>query len=88
MRQSFHEYAGESVKHSFWARAYYEQQIAKGKSRQAGGASVGLQMDQNHLEVLANPHALQRSEVPRGAIHTFIDFQKTRCVLLGSAKRF
>jgi len=35
MRQSFHEYAGESVKHSFWARAYYEQQIAKGKGRQA-----------------------------------------------------
>jgi transposase len=35
MRQSFHEYAGESVKHSFWARAYYEQQIAKGKTRQA-----------------------------------------------------
>lgn len=35
MRQSFHEYAGESVKHSFWARAYYQQQIDKGKSRQA-----------------------------------------------------
>jgi len=35
MRQSFHEYAGESVKHSFWARAYYQQQIAKGKGRQA-----------------------------------------------------
>ena len=35
MRQSFHEYAGESVKHSFWARTYFEQQIAKGKSRQA-----------------------------------------------------
>jgi transposase len=35
MRQSFHEYAGESVKHSFWARAYYEQQIAKSKGRQA-----------------------------------------------------
>ena len=35
LRQSFHEYAGESVKHSFWARAYYQQQIAKGKSRQA-----------------------------------------------------
>lgn len=32
MRQSFHEYAGESVKHSFWARAYYELQIAKGKA--------------------------------------------------------
>jgi len=35
MRQSFHGYAGESVKHSFWARAYYEQQIGKGKSRPA-----------------------------------------------------
>lgn len=35
LRQSFHEYAGESVRHSFWARAYYEQQRAKGKSHQA-----------------------------------------------------
>ncbi len=35
LRQSFHEYAGESVKHSFWARAYYEQQRGKGKSHQA-----------------------------------------------------
>ncbi len=35
LRQSFHEYAGESVKHSFWARAYYDQQREKGKSHQA-----------------------------------------------------
>lgn len=35
LRQSFHEYAGESVKHSFWARAYYDGQRAKGKSHQA-----------------------------------------------------
>jgi transposase len=35
LRQSFQEYAGESVKHSFWARAYYEGQRAKGKSHQA-----------------------------------------------------
>jgi transposase len=35
LRQSFVEYAGESVRHSFWARAYYEQQRAKGKSHQA-----------------------------------------------------
>ncbi len=35
LRQSFHEYAGESVKHSFWARAYYAEQKAKGKSHQA-----------------------------------------------------
>jgi transposase len=35
LRQSFHEFAGESVRHSFWARAYYEQQRGKGKDHQA-----------------------------------------------------
>jgi hypothetical protein len=35
LRQTFHEYAGESVKHSFWARAYYDGQRAKGKSHHA-----------------------------------------------------
>lgn len=35
LRQSFHEFAGESVRHSFWARAYYEQQRERGKDRQA-----------------------------------------------------
>lgn len=35
LRQTFHEYAGESVRHSFWARAYYEQQRAKGKKHHA-----------------------------------------------------
>ncbi|HEV7376429.1 MAG TPA: IS110 family transposase [Pyrinomonadaceae bacterium] len=41
LRQSFHEYAGESIRHSFWARAYYEQQRAKGKSHSevSGGAA-------------------------------------------------
>jgi transposase len=35
LRQSFVEYASESVRHSFWARAYYSQQREKGKSHQA-----------------------------------------------------
>jgi transposase len=35
LRQSFVEYAGASVRHSFWAKAYYEQQRAKGKGHQA-----------------------------------------------------
>lgn len=35
LRQSFHEYAGESIKHSFWARAYYGMQRAKGKGHHA-----------------------------------------------------
>lgn len=35
LRQSFIEYASESIKHSFWARAYYSSQRERGKSHQA-----------------------------------------------------
>jgi len=31
LRQTFVEWAGQSVRFSFWAKAYYEQQIEKGK---------------------------------------------------------
>jgi transposase len=31
LRQTFHEYAGESIVHSFWAKGYYESQRAKGR---------------------------------------------------------
>jgi transposase len=40
LRQSFHEYAGESIRHSFWARAYYDEQRAKGKSHQAAARAL------------------------------------------------
>ncbi len=35
LRQSFVEYAGESIRHSEWAKAFYASQKAKGKSHQA-----------------------------------------------------
>ena len=31
LRQTFVEWAGMTVRYSFWARAYYEQQLAMGK---------------------------------------------------------
>lgn len=31
LRQTFVEWAGLSIRYSFWAKAYYQQQIAKGK---------------------------------------------------------
>lgn len=40
MRQCFHEFAAESVRHSFWARAYYEQQRGKGKGHQAAARAL------------------------------------------------
>lgn len=35
LRQSFHEFAGLSIRSSLWARAYYELQIERGKTHQA-----------------------------------------------------
>ena len=34
LRQSFVEWAGETVRYSFWAKAYYEQEKQKGKPHQ------------------------------------------------------
>ncbi len=34
MKQTFHEYAGQSIQGSGWAKAYYELQISRGKSNQ------------------------------------------------------
>ena len=34
LRQTFHEYADQSIKASRWAKAYYEDQRGKGKSAQ------------------------------------------------------
>jgi len=31
LRQTFVEWAGQSVRYSFWAKAYYEQQLSRGK---------------------------------------------------------
>jgi transposase len=35
LRQSFQEYANESIRHSIWARAYYQMQRDRGKRHQA-----------------------------------------------------
>jgi len=35
LRQTFHEFAGHSVRHSTWAKAFYRQQRVRGKSHHA-----------------------------------------------------
>jgi transposase len=42
LRQSFHEYAGESINHSFWARAYSMAQRARGKRHQAAVSALAF----------------------------------------------
>ena len=42
LRQSFVEWAGLSIRYSFWAKAYYDQQIAKGKSHNVAVRSLAF----------------------------------------------
>jgi hypothetical protein len=42
IRQTFHEWAAHSIGSSPWAKAYYEQQRAKGKSRNTATRSLAF----------------------------------------------
>ena len=73
LRQTFVEWAGETVPRSFWAKAYYEQQRAKGLSRQATLRSLALKwirihfrfwQDRTPYDEAAYLLALQRSGSP------------------------
>lgn len=73
LRQSFHEYADESIKRSIWARAYYQMQRDRGKRHQAAVRALAFkwirimfacwqtQQPYDELRYLA---ALQRRHAP------------------------
>lgn len=42
LRQTFHEYAGLSLKHCPWAKAFYDSQIAKGKPSQTAKRALAF----------------------------------------------
>jgi transposase len=42
LRQSFHEFAGQSLQHSQWAKAFYHQQRRRGKDHQAAVRSLAF----------------------------------------------
>lgn len=42
LRQSFHEYANESIRHSLWARAFYDSQRQAGKRHNAAIRSLAF----------------------------------------------
>jgi hypothetical protein len=58
LRQTFVEWAAESIRHSFWAQAYYEQQRQKGASHQAAVRARAFQMDPCRLSLLAASNAV------------------------------
>lgn len=42
LRQSFHEFAGQSIRHCPWAKAYYRQQRTRGKALWSAKTIVAL----------------------------------------------
>lgn len=58
LRQTFVEWAGESIRYSFWANAYYQQQKQRGKPHSDHRALTGLQMDPHHVPMLAEQAVL------------------------------
>jgi len=73
LRQTFVEWAGETIPRSFWAKAYYQQQRAKGLSHQAALRSLAFKwirilfrcwQDRTPYDEAAYLMALQRSGSP------------------------
>ena len=69
-RQSFHEYAKESVLWCRWAAAYYLQQRDQGSSAPHRGAGAGVQMAAHHLALLAESHGLSGGNLRSGLAQT------------------
>ena len=58
LRQTFVEWASETIPRSFWAKAYYPPQRDKGLAHPAAVRRARLQMDPHPLSLLAGAHAV------------------------------
>ncbi len=59
LKQTFHEYAQESVRHSRWAAAHYQQQRQKGAGHHAAVRSLAYKWQRIIWKCWQTPHALQ-----------------------------
>jgi hypothetical protein len=64
LRQTFIEWAGQTVIWSSWAAHYYERMKAKKKKHHVILRALGLQVDPNLVEMLADASALLRGDLP------------------------
>src|SRR5216683_2332428 len=73
LRQSFVEWAAESIRHSFWAQVYYQQQRDKGKAHQAAVRALAFKwirilyrcwQDRTPYDESAYLQALKRRNAP------------------------
>jgi transposase len=60
LRQTFVEWAGETIPRSFWARAFYESHKAKGATHNAAISGPGIQVDPHPLPLLDRQDPVRR----------------------------
>ena len=65
LRQTFVEWAGQTINKSFWAGAYYRPATREGQYLPSRRASVGVQVDPHPLPLLADPDPLRRDQIPQ-----------------------
>ena len=65
LRQTFVEWAAQTIPHSFWARAFYDQQRAKGALASGRVARACLQVDPHRVPMLAGSYAVRRDHLPQ-----------------------
>jgi transposase len=78
LRQSFHAYAGESIHHSFWARAYYTSQRARGKRHQAAVRALAFKW----IRII---YRCWQTRTPYSEVRYFESLRKKRSPLLAFA---
>ena len=67
LKQTFHEYAGQSIRFSTWARRLLRPTARTGQQPSRRPPRAGLQMDPDSLSLLAGSDALRRGHLPRRA---------------------
>jgi hypothetical protein len=63
-RQTFQEYASQSIRQCEWARDYYQLQPRSAQISPRCRARLGLQMDSHHFPLLEGRQTLRRADVP------------------------
>ena len=63
LRQTFVEWSGFSIRYSFWAKAYYEQQNAKGKPHNSIIRSLAFKCVRIYLGVGKQRHRMMSRHI-------------------------
>lgn len=80
IRQSFHEFANQSIRYCGWARAFYQQQIGKGKSHHAAIRSLAFKW----IRII---HRCWKERVPYDESKYLKALEARRSPLLGRANQ-